>query len=86
MTFIALLGLANALIWPSIWPIAISGLGSKTETASSLLVVAIAGGAIMPFLFGGFLKFLVLSRPIVLLFRVMYLYFGIVGMEIKNRT
>ncbi len=52
VTFIALLGLANALIWPSIWPIAISGLGSKTETASSLLVMAIAGGAIMPLLFG----------------------------------
>lgn len=52
VTFIALLGLANALIWPSIWPVAISGLGSKTETASSLLVMAIAGGAVIPLFFG----------------------------------
>ncbi|MBK6481370.1 MAG: hypothetical protein IPF93_24750 [Saprospiraceae bacterium] len=46
--FIALLGLANALIWPAIWPLAIEGLGKFTRTGSALLIVGIAGGAIIP--------------------------------------
>ena len=50
--FIALLGLANALVWPAIWPLAIHGLGRFTKTASALLVMAIAGGALMPLLYG----------------------------------
>jgi FHS family L-fucose permease-like MFS transporter len=50
--FIALLGLANALMWPAIWPLAISGLGRFTKTASALLVMAIAGGAVLPLVYG----------------------------------
>lgn len=46
--FIAILGLANALVWPAIWPLAINGLGKFTKTASALLVVGIAGGALVP--------------------------------------
>jgi glucose/galactose transporter len=46
--FIALLGLANALVWPAIWPLAIHGLGKFTKTGSALLVVGIAGGAVIP--------------------------------------
>jgi len=50
--FISLLGLANALVWPSIWPLAIKGLGRFTKTGSSLLIMAIGGGAILPLLYG----------------------------------
>ncbi len=50
--FIALLGLANALVWPAIWPLAISGLGKFTKTGSALLIMAIAGGALLPLLYG----------------------------------
>jgi glucose/galactose transporter len=46
--FIAILGLANALVWPAIWPLAINGLGKFTKTASALLIVGIAGGALLP--------------------------------------
>ncbi|MCW3118710.1 MAG: major facilitator transporter, partial [Chitinophagaceae bacterium] len=46
--FIALLGLANALVWPAIWPLAIDGLGKFTKTGSALLIVGIAGGAVLP--------------------------------------
>jgi fucose permease len=49
---IALLGLSNSLIWPSIWPLAIEGLGRFTKTGSALLVMAIAGGAIIPLGYG----------------------------------
>lgn len=50
--FIALLGLANALMWPAIWPLAITGLGRHTKVASALLIMAIAGGALLPLLYG----------------------------------
>ncbi len=49
---IALLGLANSLVWPSIWPLAINGLGRFTKIGSSLLIVAIGGGALLPLLYG----------------------------------
>jgi fucose permease len=50
--FIALLGLANSLMWPAIWPLAIAGLGRFTKIGSSLLIMAIAGGALLPLLYG----------------------------------
>ncbi|HMN06831.1 MAG TPA: sugar MFS transporter [Flavobacteriales bacterium] len=49
---IALLGLANALVWPAIWPLAIDGLGRHTKTGSAMLIMAIAGGAVLPLLYG----------------------------------
>ncbi|CAL2089498.1 sugar MFS transporter [Tenacibaculum sp. 190524A05c] len=50
--FVAALGIANALVWPAIWPLSLKGLGEFTKTASALLVMAIAGGAIIPPLYG----------------------------------
>jgi FHS family L-fucose permease-like MFS transporter len=50
--FISLLGLANSLIFPAIWPLAIEGLGRFTKLGSSLLIMAIAGGAVLPPLSG----------------------------------
>jgi len=52
VTFVALLGFANALVWPTIWPLALDGLGKYTAKASALLIMAIAGGAILPLVFG----------------------------------
>ncbi|HZK62530.1 MAG TPA: sugar MFS transporter, partial [Puia sp.] len=54
VSFIALLGLANSLVWPSIWPLAIGGLGRFTKTGSSLLIMAVGGGAFLPLLYGWF--------------------------------
>ncbi len=53
ITFIALLGLANALMWPAIFPLAIEGLGKFTRIGSALLVMGIAGGAIIPLAYPG---------------------------------
>ena len=50
--FVALLGLANALVWPAIWPLAIRDLGKHISTASALLIMAISGGAVLPLLWG----------------------------------
>lgn len=54
LTFIALLGLANSLMWPAIWPLALAGIGRFTKSASSLLVMGIAGGAVIPLTYGAF--------------------------------
>lgn len=50
--FVAALGIANALVWPAIWPLALTGLGQFTKTASALLIMAISGGAIIPPIYG----------------------------------
>ena len=50
--FVALLGFANALVWPAMWPLAISGLGKFTKTGSAMLIMAIAGGALIPLAYG----------------------------------
>ena len=52
VTFVALLGLANALVWPTIWPLALEDLGKHTAKGSALLIMAIAGGALLPLAFG----------------------------------
>ncbi len=49
---VAALGVANALVWPAVWPLTLNGLGKFTKTASALLIMAIAGGAIIPPLYG----------------------------------
>ena len=48
VAFVAALGFANAMMWPAIFPLAIQGLGRFTEIGSALLIMGIAGGAIIP--------------------------------------
>ena len=55
---IALLGLANSLMWPALWPLALAGLGRFTKIAASLLVMGISGGAIIPPLYGALVDYL----------------------------
>jgi FHS family L-fucose permease-like MFS transporter len=50
--FVALMGLANALVWPAMWPLALDGLGKFTKTGSAMLIMAIAGGAVLPLAYG----------------------------------
>ncbi len=49
---VALLGLANALCWPAIWPLALDGVKGYTKIGGALLVMGIIGGAIFPLLYG----------------------------------
>jgi fucose permease len=50
--FVGFLGLANALVWPAVWPLAIHDLGRFIKTGSAMLIMAIAGGAILPLVWG----------------------------------
>ena len=52
LLMIAFLGLANAIVWPAVWPLALSGMGRLTSTGSALLVMGIAGGAFGPLFWG----------------------------------
>jgi FHS family L-fucose permease-like MFS transporter len=58
VVFVALLGLANALLWPAIWPQALRGLSGKMlSRGSAILIMGIAGGAIMPLVYGALAKY-----------------------------
>jgi len=52
--FVVLLGLANSLVWPGIWPLALDGLGKYTKVGSSILIMGLIGNAIMPLVYGHF--------------------------------
>ncbi len=49
--FVAALGFANAMMWPAIFPLGIRGLGRLTEVGSAIMVMGIAGGAVIPQIF-----------------------------------
>lgn len=50
--FVVLLSFAHALMWPSIWPLALDSLGRFTKLGAALLIMGIVGGAIMPLVYG----------------------------------
>ena len=52
VVFIILLSFSHALMWPCIFPLAIEGLGKHTKLGSAFLIMAIAGGAFLPLLYG----------------------------------
>jgi FHS family L-fucose permease-like MFS transporter len=45
---VASLGFANAVLWPAIFPIALTGLGEHTKTGAAVMIMAIVGGAVVP--------------------------------------
>jgi len=84
--FIALLGLANSLMWPSIWPLAITELGRFTKIGSSMMVMAISGAAVLPLLYG---RIADISTPktaywIVIPIYLFVMYFAISGHKIRK--
>ncbi len=52
MWLVISIGLFNSIMWPNIFTLAIAGLGKYTSQGSSLLVMAILGGALIPVLQG----------------------------------
>jgi glucose/galactose transporter len=84
--FIFFIALGCALMWPAIWPLAMTDLGRFTKAGSSLMVVAIVGGALIPTLYG-FLKDLIgaqnaywLALPLFLYI----LYYAVKGYKIRT--
>ena len=84
---IAILGLANAIMWPAIWPLAIDGLGKFTKTGSAWLIMMIAGGAILPLIYGSLADYLHNSQIAYSLMIPLYgfvLYFAMFGYKKKT--
>lgn len=82
---VSLLGLANALVFPAIWPLALAGLGRFTKIGSSFLIMALAGGAVIPLLYG-LLADVLNSHMAYLIVLPCYLYiwfFAVKGHKIK---
>ena len=80
--FVAMLGFANAMMWPAIFPLAIKGLGALTERGSALLVMSICGGAIIPQLFVHLKEHVNFQLAFILLMVPCYLYilfYGLAG-------
>lgn len=86
--FIALLGLANSLVWPAIWPLALSGLGRFTKIASSLLIMGIAGGAIIPLCYGALVDALNAQQAywIMVPCYAFIFYYAAAGYKVKSKT
>ena len=85
--FIVMLGFANAIVWPAIWPLAIHNTGKHIKIASSLLIMAIAGGATIPLAWGAMADYFA-SQPqnaywICVPCYFMIFYFGMWGYKLK---
>lgn len=90
------IGFANSIMWGAIWPLAITDLGKHTKTGSSMLVMGIVGGAIIPLIFGSIIDMLK-TGPIstvsdykmaYILFIPAYLfilYFAVSGYKIRKK-
>lgn len=85
---IFLLALGCSLMWPALWPLAMADLGKFTKSGSALLTMAIAGGAVIPTIFGfmqdGFLGpqgAYWLALPCFLFI----LYYGVAGYKIRTK-
>ncbi|MBS1528048.1 MAG: sugar MFS transporter [Bacteroidetes bacterium] len=79
--FVAFLGLANSLMWPALWPLALNGLGKFTKKGSSLLIMGIAGGSLIPLFYGylGDVFTLHSAYAILLVIYVFILYYAAAG-------
>jgi glucose/galactose transporter len=87
--FVAALGFANAMMWPAIFPLAIKGLGDLTERGSALLVMAIAGGAVVPQLFVHLKQYVDFQLAFALLMVPCYLYilyYGLAGHRVGQNA
>lgn len=84
---IFLMALGCSLMWPALWPLAMADLGKFTKAGSSLLTMAIAGGAVMPWLQGlvqdafSYQTSYWVSVPCFLFI----LYYGLAGYKIRTK-
>lgn len=84
--FVVLLGLANSLVGPAIWPLALDGLGRFTKVGSSIIVMGLSGNAVLPMAYGFFADVIdVRTAYWVLIPCYLYiLFYGVWGCQIKE--
>lgn len=74
------IGLFNSIMWSNIFTLAIAGLGKYTSQGSSLLVMAIVGGAILPLSQGALADVIGVHKSFVIPV-VAYLYIAYYGLK-----
>lgn len=86
VAFIALLGLSNAIMWPAIFPLAIADLGKFTKAGSALLVMGIAGGALIPLGYGQLVELIGNQQAYWLMvpIYIFIFYFAVKGHKIRS--
>ena len=81
------MALGCSLMWPALWPLAMADLGKFTKAGPSLLTMAIAGGAVMPWVRGvvqdatSFQTSYWICVPCFLFI----LYYGMIGYKIRTK-
>lgn len=84
------LGFFMSIMFPTIFSLGIKDLGADTKSGSSLIVMAIVGGALFPYIMGSMIDYYKddiqkgYYVPLICFFFV--LYFALAGYKIKNRT
>ncbi|WP_044266694.1 glucose/galactose MFS transporter [Bacteroides timonensis] len=85
--FISFMALGCSLMWPALWPLAMADLGKFTKSGSSLLIMAMFGGAVIPTLYG-WLKDLATPQQAYWLCVPCFLFilwYGMVGYKIRTK-
>ena len=82
------IGLFNSIMWSNIFTLAIKGLGKHTSQASSLLVMAIVGGAVFPAIQGAVADATSIQTSfIVPVAGYLYIaFYGIHGSKVRSRA
>jgi FHS family L-fucose permease-like MFS transporter len=88
MFSIIIIGLFNSIMFPTIFALGIERLGPMTSKASSLLIMAIVGGAVIPYLLGVLADHIGLQHAFVLplLCYAYIVFYGVSGSKIRTPT
>jgi FHS family L-fucose permease-like MFS transporter len=91
VTIYALIGIAffMSIMFPTIFALGIKGLGSDTEFGSSLIIMSIAGGALLPLIFGRITDVtqnIQLAYVVPLTCFAIILYYGLKGHRVVTKT
>jgi FHS family L-fucose permease-like MFS transporter len=86
MYSIIAIGLFNSIMFPTIFALGIERLGPMTSKASSLLIMAIVGGAIVPYIQGVLADHIGLQHAffLPLLCYLYIVFYGVSGSKIRS--
>jgi len=86
VTLLILVGLANSLIFPCLFTLGVHDMGRQSEQASSLLIVGIFGGAVIPQVMSYSIDIIGLQYMFIIpvICYAFIIYYGLMGSKIKN--
>lgn len=86
--FLVLLGLSNSLMWSTLWPLALNGLGRFTKMGGSIMIMGLCGSAILPIIYGYFADLYNTHTAywVLLPCYIFLVYYAYYGYRVKNWT